>query len=345
MDALQRSEMNNQTNNGSNEKWTPGSQGATRDEGQPLDHTHPHGHGVQQLGNQQQGTPENSGTQQTGAGAGMADGTFQRSDMAGSTIPGGSMQTQINGGSGPEQGITDSHQRQMEQKSGAYGLLEQPVGARPKDSGVNVTEGHDMGRDEVRGTLGSQNAQQPDLQGGSIGPRGGNLQSTQGGGMHGPESRVAPSALSGSMGNRQAAPGSATYGSGMAGPQGSGVQGTTHDAALASGQEAQRGNTQQGVAGSRAMSNQHGNEGSAGGVHESNDVAGGLPRSPGNGGADHASSIDRTGSQTGPGGAESGPAVHDSNDAAGGYPRSPGGANRLSGSDNMDDDTGFKRKP
>jgi hypothetical protein len=76
-------------------------------------------------------------------------------------------------------------------------------------------------------------------------------------------------------------------------------------------------------------------------VHESNDVAGGLPRSPGNSGADSTS---RTGSQTGPDGADSGPAVHDSNDAAGGYPRSPGYANKLNGDSNMDDDTGFKRK-
>ena len=40
-----------------------------------------------------------------------------------------------------------------------------------------------------------------------------------------------------------------------------------------------------------------------------------------------------------------GPPVHDSNDAAGGYPRSPGFSNKLNGDDNMDDDTGFKRKP
>ena len=38
MDANQRSEANNQTNNGANEKWTPGSEGASADRGQPLDH-------------------------------------------------------------------------------------------------------------------------------------------------------------------------------------------------------------------------------------------------------------------------------------------------------------------
>lgn len=69
-------------------------------------------------------------------------------------------------------------------------------------------------------------------------------------------------------------------------------------------------------------------------VHESNDLAGGLPRSPGG---------------TGPGAGQSRqhqdePAVHESNDVAGGLPRSPGGANRLAGDRKMDDDTGFSRK-
>jgi hypothetical protein len=337
MDAIQRSEFNNQTNNGANEKWTPGSKGDTKDEGQPLDHTYPQGHGVQQLGNQ--GLDE-MGTQQTGAGPGVADGQFGRSSGAGSTVPGGSMETQINGGSGPVQGITDSHQRQMEQKSSAYGELELPVGHRPKDEGVHLTQLRDMHRDEVRGTLPSQSTAQPDLQGGSIGPRGGNLQvTTQGGGMHGPEFRPPAGSNAGSMGSYQSgASGSSsgTQGGGMAGPRsalGNGDHGT--------GQEAQRGNMQQGVAGSLAGSDQHSD---AGGVHESNDAAGGLPRAPGNTGADHAASYDRAGSQTGADGAESGPDVHESNDAAGGYPRSPGYANRLNGDQNMDDDTGFKRK-
>ena len=47
MDANQRSEVNNQTNNGANEKWTPGSQGKTADNGQPLDLSHPQGSGTQ----------------------------------------------------------------------------------------------------------------------------------------------------------------------------------------------------------------------------------------------------------------------------------------------------------
>ena len=244
------------------------------------------------------------------------------------------MQTQMSGGSGTVQGITDSHQRQMEQKSGAYGMLEMPVGHRPKDSGVNLSEQRDMRRDVVRGQMASQNAAQPDLQGGSLGPHHGNLQSsTQGGGMPGPRTSLPGQAPGGSMGNRQSGSQSGnTQGGGMPGP---GAHAGSSAGELG-GQEAQRGNTQLDVAGSRSMSNQHSD---AGGVHQSNDVAGGLPRSPGNTGANHAASSDRTGSQTG------GPEVHKSNDAAGGYPRSPGYANKLKGDQNMDDDTGFKRKP
>jgi hypothetical protein len=327
MDANQRSEANNQTNNGANEKWTPGSEGASADRGQPLDHTYPRGTGVQQQGNQQR---DIMGTQQSGAGPGAAPGGMggrATGDDAG--IPGGSMETQINGGSGPVQGITDSHQRQMEQKSGAYGLLEQPVGHRPKDSGVNLSEQRDMHRDVVRGNLPSQSAAQPDLQGGSLSDSRGNLQAsaqTHGGGMHGPRSELPSQPPGGSMGNRQSAGGS-TQGGGMPGP------------GAAGGREAQRGNTQLEVTGSRSMANQ---ESDVRGVHRSNDVAGGLPRSPGNTGAD---STDRQGSQTGSTASAGGPAVHKSNDAAGGYPRSPGFSNKLHGDDNMDDDTGFKRKP
>jgi hypothetical protein len=323
MDANQRSEINNQTNNNANEKWTPGSTGASGENGQPLDHTYPEGLGVHQ-GNQQR---DIMGTQQSGAGPGAAPGGMGgRENGEDAGIPGGSMETQINGGSGAVQGITDSHQRQMEHKSAAYGELELPVGNRPKDQGVHLTQQRDMSRDAVRGQLPSQSMAQPDLQGGSLGPHGGNL-NTQGGGMAGPRSNQPPSVTSGSMGNRQSAGPSSTSGGGMAGPQ-------TGAAAPRSGQEAQRGNMQQGVSGSHAGSNQ---QSDYGGVHQSNDVAGGLPRSPGNSGAGNAQqSTDRNGSQTD---------VHKSNDAAGGYPRSPGYANRLAGDSNMDDDTGFKRKP
>jgi hypothetical protein len=334
MDANQRSEFNNQTNNVANEKWTPGSKGKTADDG-PLDHTYPQGTGVQQQGNQGIDT---MGTQQTGAGPGAQPGGMGGRDDSGnqSATPGGSMQTQMNGGSGPVQGITDSHQRQMEPKSGAYGMLEQPVGHRPKDSGVNLSEQ----RDVVRGQMASQNARQPDLQGGSLSQQHGNVQgSTQGGGMHGPQSQ--PTSLTaGSIGNRQQT--SSLYVSDNA-TAGGGMLGRRDNAQGHDGQEAERGNTQLGVSGSRSMANR---ASEPGGVHESNDVAGGLPRSPGNTGAQNAvGSTDRAGSQTGTGAADGGPPAHESNDAAGGYPRSPGYANRLAGDKNMDDDTGFKRKP
>ncbi len=359
MDANQRSEVNNQTNNLANEKWTPGSKGKTADDG-PLDHTYPQGLGVQQQGKQGIDT---MGTQQSGAGpAPQPGGRDERAESRRESMTsGGSMQTQMSGGSGPVQGITDSHQRQMEQKSGAYGMLEEPVGHRPKDSGVNVAAGHDMHRDVVRGTMASQNAAQPDLQGGSLGPYHGSMQSgsviegtsdtsTMGGGMRGPQSPPASLNAGSATGNRQQ--GSSLYvsdnstrsGGGMRGPL-SGSQGNAQGRLDENepGQEAQRGNTQLGVAGSHSMSNQ---APSIGGVHESNDVAGGLPRSPGNTGAQNAAtSTDRSGSQTGAGAADGGPPAHQSNDAAGGYPRSPGYANRLSGDQDMDDDTGFKRKP
>jgi hypothetical protein len=98
------------------------------------------------------------------------------------------------------------------------------------------------------------------------------------------------------------------------------------------------------VSGSESASNQNSDYG---GVHSSNDVSGGLPRSPGNSGPRNSQhSTDRGGSQTGPGAADIGPGQgqHQSNDASGHYPRSPGYSNRLAGDRNMDDDTGFKRK-
>ena len=184
-----------------------------------------------------------------------------------------------------------------------------------------------MSRDVVRGQMASQNANQPDLQGGSLNPQGslpphapaGSLNASSSASMQQGESGNARSFVS----QGDTVP-----------PAPAGAQG--HD-----GEEAQRGNTQLGVSGSHSMANQSSD---FGGVHESNDAAGGLPRSPGNAGANAASSADRAGSQTGTGAADGGPAAHDSNDAAGGYPRSPGFANRLAGDQNMDDDTGFKRK-
>ncbi len=309
MDANQRSSINNQTNNGANEKDTPGATGKTAGSNQPLDHTYPQGLGARQ-GNQQRDIMGSQGR----AGPDIVGGTYDRSKGDdGTAIPGGSMETQINGGSGTVQGVTDSHERQMQQKSGAYGLLDQPVGQRDRHEGVDL---------------------QQDIE------RGNRQASTQGGGMQGPRGTTPAQAQRGSMGNRQSEDRPRRFvsdGGGMPGPEGWKNEGNrSGDQA---GQEAQRGNTQLDVSGSRSMANQHSD---VGGVHASNDVAGGLPRSPGKPGA---GSVDRAGSQTGAEGTEHGPDVHKSNDAAGGYPRSPGYANKLNGDQNMDDDTGFKRKP
>ncbi|QJE01206.1 hypothetical protein HH212_15160 [Massilia forsythiae] len=276
MDANQRSEFNNQTNNGANEKGTPGAEGKAVRSNAPLDHTYPQGSGVLSGSNPQR---DMMGSGSDGMGAADDTGGVNPEIGTRTSLQSGAGKNQLSGGSGAVKGITDSHQRVMEtQRSSAYGVLEEPVGHQSRDDSVNVSP---------RGNMQSVNDTAV-RDGGTIPPR----------------------------------------------PVGSGnAQG---------GQEAQHGNTQEGVAGSHMASNQRADHG---GVHQSNDVAGGLPRSPGNAGADHAKhSTDRAGSQTGPDGDE-GTEVHDSNDAAGGYPRSPGFANRLAGDSNMDDDTGFKRKP
>ncbi|SFC95486.1 hypothetical protein [Massilia yuzhufengensis] len=74
-------------------------------------------------------------------------------------------------------------------------------------------------------------------------------------------------------------------------------------------------------------------------IHQSNDVAGGLPRSPGGSGPRSE------GQEWTPGQSvkdDKNP-VHESNDVAGGLPKSPAGANKLAGDRKMDDDTGFSR--
>lgn len=83
-----------------------------------------------------------------------------------------------------------------------------------------------------------------------------------------------------------------------------------------------------------------GREAGTPGVHQSNDSAGGLPRSPGNTGPRNEDKRWKPGQSMQ---ADPNP-VHQSNDVAGGLPRSPAGANRLAGDRKMDDDTGFSRK-
>jgi hypothetical protein len=175
MDANQRSEFNNQTNNGANEKWTPGSKGNTKSG--PMDHTYPQGPGQDQVirgDNEMQGgqDPAHMGRQEVAAEDGAR--TDYESTLPGAIpadLPGGSMQSQQTGGSGPQQGITDSHQRQMEQRSGAWGLLEQPVGHRDKNSGTDLRAhpANQQGHSQDAHAMNPHDAAQPELQGGSLG--------------------------------------------------------------------------------------------------------------------------------------------------------------------------------
>ncbi len=91
-----------------------------------------------------------------------------------------------------------------------------------------------------------------------------------------------------------------------------------------------RSGSQTGPAGSEGKAEQH----------VSNDVTGGLPRSPGNSGPRTENQEWKPGQSVQ---ADKNP-VHESNDVAGGLPKSPAGANRLAGDRKMDDDTGFSRK-
>jgi len=175
MDANQRSEFNNQTNNGANEKWTPGSKGNTSSG--PMDHTYPKGPEDQQVirgDNEMQGAedPSRMGQQEAAAeDGGRADYETTLPRAIPDDLPGGSLQSQQTGGSGPQQGITDSHQRQMEQHSQAWGLLEQPVGHRPKDSGTDLRAhpANVAGHTQDTAVMNPHDAAQPELQGGSLG--------------------------------------------------------------------------------------------------------------------------------------------------------------------------------
>lgn len=298
MDANQRSEMNNQTNNGANEKWNKNAKGKTAPDA-PLDHTYPQG-ASQQQGNQ---GIDQMGTQQSGMGPGPWTNESEVWD-----VPGGSMQSQQNGGSGPTQSITDSHQRQMEQRSSAYGQLELPVGHRPADSGTDLLqrEGGHAGNTQATHRMNPQDPRQPELQGGSLGHH----------------HRAGQAMQSGQNSGSQYGGGQGSIGSAQSATQAGAQQSTD------------RGGSQTGEGGRETGARDQG------GVHQSNDLAGGLPRSPGNAGP----RTENPASLPGAGGQQDQPGVHESNDAAGGYPASPAGANRLAGDRKMDDDTGFSRK-
>ena len=175
MDANQRSEFNNQTNNGANEKWTPGAKGNTKSG--PLDHTYPQSPDQQPVirgENEMRGAqdPSRMGQQEVAAEDGArADNETTLAGAVPDDLPGGSLQSQQTGGSGPQQGITDSHQRQMEQHSQAWGLLEQPVGHRDPHSGTDLRAhpANQAGHTQATHVMNPQNAAQPELQGGSLG--------------------------------------------------------------------------------------------------------------------------------------------------------------------------------
>jgi len=306
MDANQRSEMNNQTNNGGNEKWNKNAKGKTAPDA-PLDHTYPQG------ASQQQGRQgvDQMGTQQSGMGPGQFAEDSSRWDL-----PGGSMQTQQSGGSGPQQGLTDSHQRQMEQHSSAWGELELPVGRRARDSGTSLLhhEGAHAGNTQAASRMNPQDPRQPELQGGSLGHHhgvGASMQSSQG--------------VQSSQGGRSGESGQ--YGGGE-GSRGASQQANNQGAQ----QSTDRAGSQTGAQGNEAREDTSQS-------HQSNDTTGGLPRSPGNSGPRSENPGWRPG-----GSMQQDPdRVHESNDAAGGYPKSPAGANKLAGDRKMDDDTGFSR--
>jgi len=260
MDANQRSEMNNQTNNGGNEKWNKDAKGKTAPDA-PLDHTYPNGASQQQQGGQ---GVDQMASQQSGMGPGRFAEDSSRWDL-----PGGSMQTQQSGGSGPQQGLTDSHQRQMEQHSSAWGELELPVGRRARDSGTSLLR-HEGNLQAVQG-MNPQDPRQPELQGGSLGHHHGVGQSMQS-----------------SQGSAQSAtPGTAEQSTDRAGSQ-------TDQAAHATGtddaEQHESNDTMGGLPRSPGNSSPRGdNPGwKPGGsmqqdpdrVHESNDAAGGYPKSP-----------------------------------------------------------------
>lgn len=348
MDANQRSEANNQTNNGANEKGTPGAQGKTQGEG-ALDHTYPKG---VEAAPRITGATHAEGSMQSGVGPGVYDSRYQRSDGKGEDLQGGSMQTQQTGGSGAQQGITDSHQEAMENRSGAYGKLEQPLGDRPKDQGVSLHGNQQSGSTQATGRMNSQNAAQPAPQGDS--PGSGNQQSsTQGGGQRGPHSALLRT-QGGSMG-QQSATSQGTQGGGQPGPQsdtGSVQRGGSMNRQSGSkqgrqgGQDGtqpdQRSGSGRGHDSTDRIGSQTGNYQREMGVHQSNDLQGGLPRSPGNAGPyPEARSTHQTGPDNHADLLRNDHGVHESNNSSGGLPRSPGGANQLSADEKMDDDTGF----
>jgi hypothetical protein len=132
MNSNQRSEMNNQTDNGANEKWTPGSKGKTTDG--PNDHTHPAGAA------QQQGGQDGS----MGSGQNGMQGATQGGGQAGprSAAPG-----RQSGSMGSAQSATPSGT----QGGGQRGTSSQAPGSEQSTdrSGSQTGAGHRQGEPAV----------------------------------------------------------------------------------------------------------------------------------------------------------------------------------------------------
>lgn len=288
MDNDKRTLPNNQADYGANEKGTPGSKGITRD-GQ-LDHSYP-----------------------SGASEQRGESAIDRS--GGSQAQGGSMQGQHSGGSGTTQGISDSHQRQMEMHSDAWGKLEQPLGNRQRDASASagVDVANRQGKTQTADTVNAPaQPQAPATEAG----RDGRVPGTVPPEPIGTEAGV-PGVQHGDIyGNRQSA-----------------------DDNRADTQDASSSKIQKETDRLAAQNGDQARDSGSEDVHKSNNVSGGLPRSPGNSGP----RTEGEGYQTGGSMHADKNPVHQSNDAAGGYPRSPGGANQLAGDRKMDDDTGFSR--
>jgi len=274
MDANQRSEVNNQTNNGANEKWNADAKGATRD------------------GATEQRAPSGTGMAQTDR-PGAAEGQLATT--------------------GAQQGTTDSHQRAMEAHSGEWGQLNEPVGNR-------------QGETRAADNPNAPSSVQPVHAGGTTIGTGVDTGIVPGTGTEDRNARGTEAGVPGVQhgdiyGNRQSVDNA--NGDNRA---------DTQDASSSKIQEStDRNGTQTGETPREVPADR---------FHQSNDLAGGLPRSGGNSGPRTEGEGYQTGGSMN---AEPNP-VHESNDAAGGYPRSPGGANKLAGDSKMDDDTGFSRQ-
>jgi hypothetical protein len=149
-------------------------------------------------------------------------------------------------------------------------------------------------------------------------------QGTQGGGQLGQQAAASQAQRGGSM-SQQSSSSRGTHGGGQPGTS-----------------SVQQGGSMNAQETTDRNGSQTGNYQRERGVHESNDSAGGLPRSPGNSGPwPQPRSTHLTGPDNLADLHRDDIGIHESNNSSGGLPRSPGGANKLAADEKMDDDTGF----